>query len=388
MGNKAPTSSASASARDQQPQWPWVPHSKPMDIRIINLDADPKDRWKEIGKEYKTQLKQIIEEMKKTIPESVLPLFDKFGSELDSLLPQPYSGELRGLAEVTEIPVGELFVFNLVYDITAHCTSIVAQRSKYAQPLHARNLDMPPEVKDITSISRHATFTVQFQRAGETVYSGVTTVGIIGLLTGQKPNSFTITVNERRTGSIWTNIFHILRDHPGSAITFQVRDALADPDLNYQGVLKRMIDIPMIAACYVIIAGTKPGEGAVITRDREEAVKPFDKGVWKLNDSDGTWYLLQTNTDHWTKPPNLEPSGHDEQAMFSYRRQVVGNKQMGQMGPSNLSPQNLINPVLSTVPVLNEHTLYSTVMSAADPSLEKSWIRDYPPPPESAQERA
>ena len=52
---------------------------------------------------------------------------------------------------------------------------------------------------------------------------------------------------------------------------------------------------------------------------------------------------------------------------------------MANMGQSNLSPQCLIDVLSvhdSTGPVFNEHTLYTTVMTAADPSLDKSWIRD------------
>lgn len=386
MGNKTPT----GSGQQKQPQpgetttqtsgWTTdgivVPDGWPAPEYIINLDANPKDRWKEIGEVYKSDMQQAMKEINATVPGFVIDLVDTFGSELDSLLPPPYGDELKGLAEVTEIPVGELFLFNLAYDITAHCTSIVAQSSD-GKLLHARNLDMPADqqFQAVLTIARKQTFTVHFQRGGKTVYSGVTSAGAIGLVTGQKPNSFTITINERRTGSMWTNILTLLRDHPGSALGFLVRDALADPEIDYQGVLNRMMYIPMIASCYAIIGGTKPGEGAVISRDRREAVKPFSNGVWKLDDSSGTWYLLQTNNDHWTKPPNVQPGGDDKLTKSSYEREVVGNKKMVEMGQSNLSPQGLVD-VLSTPPVFNTHTLYTTVMSAADPSLNKSWIRE------------
>ena len=357
-----------------------VPDGWPVAEFIVNLDTDPKDRWKKIGEIYKTEMKQAMEAIKTTVPGFVFELVDTFGSELDSLLPQPYSDELRGLAEVTEIPVGELFVFNLAYDITAHCTGIVAQSSD-GKLLHARNLDMPSDkqFQAVLKNARKMTFTAHFQRGGKTVYSGVTSAGAIGLATGQKPNSFTININERRTGSMWTNILTLLRDHPGSALCFLVRDALADHDMNYQGVLDRMTCIPMIASCYIIISGTRPGEGAVISRDRRGAVKPFSNGIWKLDVSEGRWFLLQTNNDHWTKPPNIEPAGHKKMAEDSYKREKAGNTAMANMGRSNLSPQGLID-VLSihdpARPVFNKHTLYTTVMTAADPSLDKSWIRD------------
>lgn len=384
MGNKPPQTSG----------WTTIgleaPYGRAAPKYVINLDDAPKDRWNEIGTVYKTQIQQMLDETKKTLPEAVFALADTFGNELTSFLPPPYAEELRGLAEVTEIPVGELFLMNLSYDITAYCTSTVAQ-SCDGHLLHGRNFDMPsdPQYLATLEISRNATFFLDFQSGGKTVYSGVTTAGVIGLFTGQKPNSFTITIDERRTGSIWTNIVQLLREHPGSALGFLVRDALADPDLNYQGVLNRMTYIPMIAACYVIIAGTKPGDGAIITRGRLGPARPFNDGVWKLprdGDSDDTWYLLVCNNDPWTRPPNLEPEGNEDLTKDSYKRQLTGNEAMKAMGQENLSPQNLIktdSDALSKSPVLNPHTLYSIIMTASEPNLIKSWIRDKPETQES-----
>ena len=48
---------------------------------------------------------------------------------------------------------------------------------------------------------------------------------------------------------------------------------------------------------------------------------------------------------------------------------------MKKMGRSNLSPEGLIG-VLSTYPVFNQEKLYTTVMAAEDPSLNKTWIRE------------
>ena len=207
---------------------------------------------------------------------------------------------MKGLAAASDVPVGELFFLNIAYELTAHCTGIVAQGSD-GKILQARNLDIPKELSNFMPLK--STFIGNFQRGGRTAYKCVINAGVIGTATGEKPNSFTINLNERRTGSIWD--YFIYRDlkHPGSGILFLIRDALADPDIDYQGVLNRFIYIPMISSSYIIIAGTKPGEGAVISRDRREAVKPFSNGVWKLDNLVGRWYLLQTNNDHWTEPP-------------------------------------------------------------------------------------
>ena len=397
MGNKQPSRSTSS---EKQPTktcgWTTdafkVPDGWVAPTYIVNLDDDPTNRWKQIGRVYKKEIKEIFEEIKKTLPEGVFPLVGIFGKELDSLLPPPYPDELRGLAEVTGIPVGELFLFQLAYDITAYCSSVVA-RSCEGKLLHGRNLDMPAEaaLQAILPATRKATLTVDFQRARVTVYSGVVVAGQIGLFTGQKPHSFTITINERRQGSFLINILHLLRDHPGSALGFLVRDALADPDINYQGALNRLMYVPMIASCYVIIAGTKPGEGAVISRKRMGPVKPLSDGVWKLpgGDSNNPWYLWQSNNDHWTRPPDIQPGGGNASSTDSYQRQVAGKEAMNEMGQSNLSPQNLIETdrdALSVYPVLGPHTWYSIIMTAAEPSLMKTWVRDKPEP--TQQQRA
>ena len=40
----------------------------------------------------------------------------------------------------------------------------------------------------------------------------------------------------------------------------------------------------------MIVAGTMPGEGAVLTRNREAL-----DGVWRLDAGSGRWFVLQTN---------------------------------------------------------------------------------------------
>ena len=56
-----------------------------------------------------------------------------------------------------------------------------------------------------------------------------------------------------------------------------------------------MATIKLAAPVYFILSGTKPGEGALFSRDREENPQPLAL--------DNTWYLLETNYDHWIEPP-------------------------------------------------------------------------------------
>lgn len=48
--------------------------------------------------------------------------------------------EMKGIAEVTGIPLGEITLYNIFYEVFTVCTSIIAQGPN-GQLLHARNLD-------------------------------------------------------------------------------------------------------------------------------------------------------------------------------------------------------------------------------------------------------
>ena len=77
-------------------------------------------------------------------------------------------------------------------------------------------------------------------------------------------------------------------------VTLLARD-LFEGDYDYQTAQKILATTPIIAPCYYILGGPNQ-EGSVITRDREQAAD-----VWLLG-SNNTWYLAETNYDHWKKP--------------------------------------------------------------------------------------
>ena len=113
------------------------------------------------------------------------------------------------------------------------------------------------------------------------MYSGITFAGYIGILTGQKPYAFTVTLNERDTGFIWENIFQLLLAKT-TPVGFFVRSLLAKEESNFDYAVQQISNAEMIAPAYFILGGIQKGEGAVITRARTKAVD-----VWKLNITDG-----------------------------------------------------------------------------------------------------
>ena len=55
-------------------------------------------------------------------------------------MPQPYAGEIAGIEAATNISALDLFVVNIMYEVSGACTSIVAQDAS-GHILHGRNLD-------------------------------------------------------------------------------------------------------------------------------------------------------------------------------------------------------------------------------------------------------
>ena len=331
----------------------------------INLDLPPKQRWTKVMLAYADDFQELLALVKKYVPGVALDMLGVVGLKVDTAFPYPYNYEIMGIAESIEgVNMGDVILGNTLYEITAFnhgklggfkaCTSIVAE-SANGTIIHGRNLDY-----SLGSILQKLTITVDFQRGGATVYTGTTYAGYIGLLTGQRPHAYTITLNERDKGQVWMNALEALANGMGAVASIHIRDALANEGFDYETALVFLADRPLIAPCYIIIGGIKPSQGAVITRDRV-AVLDF----MKMNTEKGNWYVLETNYDHWVTPPPDDD------------RRDPGIKHMNEMGRGNTSEAGLFN-VLSLAPVLNNRTTYTVVMSAAHPEHYTTWIRNVP----------
>ncbi|XP_051475784.1 N-acylethanolamine-hydrolyzing acid amidase isoform X2 [Apus apus] len=103
--------------------------------------------------------------------------------------------------------------------------------------------------------------------------------------------------------------------------------------------------------------GVSPKEGMVITRNRRG---PAD--LWPLDPLGGAWFRVETNYDHWTTPPPFDD------------RRTAAIRALNATGQQNINFDTLFK-VLSVKPVLNNNTVYTTVMSAALPDKYQTWIR-------------
>jgi len=338
------------------------PYPDPTRIQnyTVNLDLPPRQRWQHIWgiPYYKAQIHEILN--------AVLPIFpdrlhnvEIIGELLLDTFTWEYAEEIRGGAVALNISAGLLALANLGYEIQDYCTSIVAQAPN-GQMLHARNMDFGVGL-GFTEILRNITIQVDFQSKGKTVYRGTTFVSFIGFLSAMRPGGFSITVDTRfLTGGlmpIWQEIINsILNGKPASLVSFLVRDAVANYT-SFTNAFDALAYTPLFVDVYYIMAGVKPGEGVVITRNQ---TGPRD--LWWVNPKvNNTWFVAETNYDHWKPAP-----WYDDRIYYA-------NKGMNEIGPAAVTLEKMFG-VLSTKPVLNQMTVYSILMN---PSIDEysSWHR-------------
>ena len=331
---------------------------------ILNLDEAPELRWKQVGKDYGSQIvkarSQVIHLFK--IPKAILELMETQSTAIEAYLPPEYAAEIVGLANTVGVSVTDMIFVNILYDITAACTSIVAQTSNNTI-IHARNLDyaLAAELRNLTII-------IDVRRNNKTVYTGITYAGMVGIATGQKPNAFTISLNQRNKGFRIENLYQILLDRESRFVTFEIRSVLESAIGNFRSTVLHFLTIPLMAPCYIILGGVQPDEGAVITRAREAELS-----IRFIDTKKDVWYVLETNYDWWDPPPSRD------------NRRDPAVKHMNQIGQSKVSLDTLYD-VLSTPPVCSSrNTTYTALMSAASPDALRAVIRDKDAPCKTGQ---
>jgi acid ceramidase len=111
-----------------------------------------------------------------------------------STFPQPYGDEMIGIANATDLKIGDIVLFNIFYEIFPGCTSIVSQ-DQSGNILHARNLDFglllgwdfADDSWIISDLLRTVTININFTRNGQLEYITTGFAGFIGVFTGIKP---------------------------------------------------------------------------------------------------------------------------------------------------------------------------------------------------------
>ena len=327
----------------------------------VNLDLPPEERWADVTRIYVKKLNILLKSS--PLPPLTREMLSIAAAKLLQTTPQPYRGEIMGIAKYSNLSSGSIMLLNIVYELNTFkqlspnkgvkgCTSIVVQ-DMADKIFHGRNLDWDYS----TQLFRDTAITVDFQKGNKTVFTGSTVAGYVGLVTGQRPNKFTVSLDQRSLGDWKLNSVMAAKVGTDGIVSFLIRDVLADPNIDFESAVKKFSSVPLIAPCYFIIGGVQPSEGVVITRDRNSTAL-----ITKLIAEDGHWYVLETNYDSWKPPPPDDDRRHP------------AKKALANIGRNNIS-NIMLYQVLSTRPVLNNSTIMTVIMSAAQPGLYKATIR-------------
>ncbi|KAI4025800.1 N-acylethanolamine acid amidase [Homo sapiens] len=129
----------------------------------VSLDSVPELRWLPVLRHYdldlvRAAMAQVIGDR---VPKWVHVLIGKVVLELERFLPQPFTGEIRGMCDFMNLSLADCLLVNLAYESSVFCTSIVAQDSR-GHIYHGRNLDYP-----FGNVLRKLTVDVQFLKNGQ-----------------------------------------------------------------------------------------------------------------------------------------------------------------------------------------------------------------------------
>lgn len=319
----------------------------------ISLDDPPEKRWEPVLENYnRTEIQEKVKMILDTvIPKWALHMLRPLAKVyLAFFADESYAGEIRGISRFFGMSTGEVVILNLGYEAAMFCTSIVTEDEKGNVYL-GRNMDFL-----FADLLAKLTIDVDFTKNGEIAYTGTTFVGYVGIVTGQSHNKFAVAANGREYDTSWWKNAIFALTKKSSPLSWLVRDTLNEAT-NYTAAFLKLSSGPIITQVFFILAGTKSGEGTVITRNRDGFVD-----ARFLDNGKGKWFLVQTNYDHWKLPPRFDD------------RRTPATEAMNSTGQKNISMDSLYQ-ILSMPPVLNRMTIHTTLMRAAFPGNYTTVLR-------------
>jgi hypothetical protein len=316
----------------------------PLDIPSfsIDLDRNPIDRWSDVIPNFAEPMREFNDEIRSNIPRAYIDVAELVATRLDQHIPQPYHDELFSIARAISMPIADIVLINLVYELRTYCTSLLI-RTINGTILHGRNLDFDLN----TDLLRRLTFHGKFFRTSNPTfaYESIHFAGSIGLLTSSRSGYFSLSINQRNMHDEhwWMNaLMAILHLHsmPSFILTRSIFD---DPSMSYQDMKYILEYQHLIAPIYFILTNGK-SSGMIITRNRLNSINPIE-----LNST-----LVQTNYDHWLDDPLDDP------------RRITAENILETFNSTEMTVENIFSIVLSVIPVLNTNTIYTAMMNPGD----------------------
>lgn len=242
----------------------------------IDLRAPPAERWRAFGRELGDDLHALLhdivelcEEHLQGIPLQLRPLVraaahgaGRLAGRLLATVAGWYGGEyvaeIKGLAKAADAPFSQVFLSNLMYDLTqfgtwwngaSACSSFSC--NVRGRPVLARNMDWCwPE-----SIGRQ-TVLVRFHRGSQS-YLSVGVVGLVGVLSAMYEGRWAVTLNQAPADRLSIRVtqwpaLHRLR-------------AACDGFGTFRGLVRRLTEYQTMSPFFAHVVGVRPDEQVVIS---------------------------------------------------------------------------------------------------------------------------
>lgn len=305
-------------------------HVKPVGRLVIDLDLPPELRWEHLRTCGVVKVDELVCSARLYVDETCLGLGLPPLANGTSLClrwcrgflfwvlgrlcawTHPYSADLRAVAQVYRIPLGELYIANLLYELLGGCTSFVCVDGASGKLLHGRTLDWP-----FIPLGKH-TIQMEWVSGGQTLFQSVGWPGYVGVMTAVKPGKFSISLNARYPSveAAWWAKWLVAKDGEGAVMAslltsascrlysgllgggFQaaslIRKTLERAD-SFDEACTMLHDMPIAVPSYFVVVSTGP-DAAIITR----GVGTGDRRVDRIGGGEGgrPAFLVQTNDDH------------------------------------------------------------------------------------------
>lgn len=383
----------------------------------IDLDLPPLQRWEGVAKAYKDEFLALLCHNAETI--SHLGSMSWLGSLSKYALPQNQRDEVQALSQLLEAPAGMLELVQLVYEVFSltdilegSCGCTASVKGFPDGVVHARTLDW-----SWLHGLEQLLVNLRVCRSGEVLYMCTSFVGYVGVLTGMrfqkgtkldhdagvigkvgavnygdstsKDTGFSLSLNYRRpfpgawkgqeaTLSVpplwrnWTLASALRHSLQGGWPVSSFLRHLLETCVSYDEAVNAVRGARLLAPCYITLAGTRPVEGAVFTRDcgiggHEQCLSSSPVLAVSNMDPHGGEFPPRrvVGLDHCTA---LGPIGAKDvmQGESLLRRDMV-LRIMGQEGDDETEStvETGITDyfgLLETVPIASEVTMHMTVM--------------------------
>ncbi|KAK6532878.1 hypothetical protein TWF281_007050 [Arthrobotrys megalospora] len=375
-------------------------------VYIINLDLPPRQRYQQIGRDYKEKFLHLT------------PLFDDILSEL------PYNNvisfiariilrrvhnseeqdEIKGLVDVTGVPLFLMIAFNTFLDTFMGCTSGAVRLAEDPHATNGQDEDRDKMVHFRTldwgmDGLRDLIIQIDYQRGGVTIAHAITYAGFVGVLTGVRKD-LSISLNFRPSADENTSRasvgFHKLLVLLGfrPSVSSQLRSFLLpnkkkDPP-GLEKILQAFPKTPCTPAYVTLCNGA---QAVFIEKDIRHV---------KMNSSEefvsGTNH--DTHMESW-KPEDykeftlqkdalgmalelLEDSQHRKTCITRLYENANNMKSLRRSSRRKIEGGISVRTVVSwcqTWPITNECTHFSCVMDPKEGEI--SWVKYHLEPPES-----